>query len=384
MSKKQTNYSLLKRKDIVFLTTGLDYGGAETQIFRICQKLNERGWKIKIISMLPPKAYKNELMHLGIYVVSLGMRRGIPNPIALLKIIKILLNTKPIILVCFLYHATLLGRLAGKITNVPIIISSFRNMIFGGKIREKIMKITDFMSTISTINSRRAAEFLVEKSIVPRNRIIVIPNGIDVQKFQKIGLLEKNINNLDINYFSWLTISRLEPQKDLFNLIRAFYTLTKFSAKNQKLSIIGKGPLLNELKKLTIELKINDRVKFIGITRNVFKYIREADGFVLSSAWEGLPNVLIEAHLLGKPIVATNVGGIPEIVQDNISGFLVPPRDTQKLADAMLKLSNLSREERIKMGKQGREHIIKNFDLEKIVDKWENLFISLSENILRN
>jgi glycosyltransferase involved in cell wall biosynthesis len=99
-----------------------------------------------------------------------------------------------------------------------------------------------------------------------------------------------------------------------------------------------------------------------------------ADGYVMSSAWEGMPMVLLEAGAAGLPIVATRVGGNQEVVQEGVSGFLVPPSDDQALAAAMLRLMALPEAERRAMGARGHDHVRQNYGLGRVVDRYEAIY----------
>jgi len=101
------------------------------------------------------------------------------------------------------------------------------------------------------------------------------------------------------------------------------------------------------------------------------------DAYVMSSIWEGMPLVLLEAQASGLPIVATDVGGNREVVIDGVTGFLVPPKDPEALAQAMLRLMELPKEKRQEMGEAARQHILANFSLDRVVDKWEALYREL-------
>lgn len=370
----------MERLKVAFLlSTGLAYGGAETQLVNLATRLKKRGWDVRVVSMLPPQAFTEELAAAGIPFATLNMRRGVPDPRALFKLIKILRQWRPVILTSFMFHANLLGRIAGRIAGIPVIISSIRNENFGGPLRDKILRYTDWMGDISTTNSKLAANSLIKRGVVPTGRMKVIPNGLVLDKFY-IDLKEKievrQQLGISDSEFLWLAVGRLEEQKDYPTLLDAFRLLILKNSKAQ-LRIAGKGPLLDVIKQKAVDLGISERVVFLGLRRDIPALLNAADGFVLSSAWEGLPNVIMEAMAAWKPVVATNVGGVPELVEDGVSGYIVPPRDPEALAAAMLKMMSLSEDERKAMGQAGRAHIEANYSLDRVVDQWERLYRDL-------
>jgi len=364
---------------VMFLITGLAYGGAETQLVNLAISLKKRGWEVRVVAMLPPQAFTKELKEAGIPLSTLNMRRGAPDPRAVFRLVKMLREWRPQILTSFMFHANLLGRIAGRLAGVPIVVSSIRNENFGGSRRDRVLRMTDWMGEISTTNSNLAADKLVKRGVVPRERICVIPNGLVLDKFivknssrtefrQQLGITERD--------FLWLAVGRLEEQKDYSNLLQAFKIIIQDGHEAQ-LRVAGQGPLLENLQRQSINLGISDRVVFLGLRRDIPSLLDAADGFVLSSAWEGLPNVVMEAMAAAKPVVATCVGGVPELVQEDVNGYIVPPGDSEALAAAMVKMMALLEAERRAMGRAGRAHIEANYSLELVVDYWERLYREL-------
>ena len=144
-----------------------------------------------------------------------------------------------------------------------------------------------------------------------------------------------------------------------------------------QLLVAGQGPLLENLQRQSVNLDIYDRVVFLGLRRDIPSLLDAADGYVLSSAWEGLPNAVMEAMAAAKPVVATNVGGVPELVKEGETGFIAPPRNPEALAQAMEKMMALPQEKRLEMGKAGRTYIEANYSLEHVVDQWVALYKEL-------
>jgi len=137
--------------------------------------------------------------------------------------------------------------------------------------------------------------------------------------------------------------------------------------------------LQEAIERQIVDLGLAEHVRLLGVRTNIPQLLNAADGFVLASAWEGMSNALLEAASTALPIVATDVGGNSEIVIDGETGFLVPPRNPDALAEAMLRLMNLPPEQRLAMGQAGRSHTMANFDMEHIVDRWEQLYLQLLE-----
>ena len=370
--------NLMDLSTIMILITGLDYGGAETQLVNLATKLKERGWDVRVVSMLPPHAFTEELNEAGIPLATLNMRRGVADPRAVFRLVKMLREWKPWILTSFMFHANLLGRIAGRLAGVPINISSVRTENMGGALRERAMRLTDWMGDITITNSRIVADSLTKQGVVPAERVCVIPNGLVLDKFVVTNSNKQEVRR-DLGVaeedFLWLAVGRLEEPKDYPNLLQAFrIVLNKYEAQ---LYVAGQGSLTEDLERQAIKLGISDRVVFLGLRRDIPQLLEAADGFVLSSAWEGLPNTVMEAMAAAKPVVATNVGGVPELVQDGKTGYIVPPRNPEALALAMEKMMALSHEERCEMGKAGRAHIEANYSLDRVVDQWENLYKEL-------
>ena len=365
-------------KALAFLSTGLAQGGAETQLTSIAAALHARGWEILVISMLPPQYFHTELVSQGIEVKSLDMRRGVPDLRAIPRTISMLRERKPIALISFMFHANMLAQIAGRIAGVPIVVTSIRTENFGGFYRERIESLIGMFSEVITTNSALVAERLVKRHVVSTNRVRVIPNGIIVSRYRQsadprqVLRTELGIHSED---FLWLAVGRLEAAKDYPTMLNAFRRA--ISVKPSYLLIAGQGPLLEQLNCLRHLLGIEDRVRFLGLRNDVPALLSAADGFLLSSAWEGLPNCVMEASAAGLPVVATRVGGTPELIEDGVSGFLTRPQDSKALSRSMLRLMALGEQERRLMGERARKHIEMHYGLATAVNLWEDLIVQL-------
>ena len=369
-------------RKVTFLTTLFGQGGAETQIMRISRELKDRGWEVHVISMLEPVGYQRELAEHGIPLSSLSMQRGLPDPRAVFRLVRVLRETRPDVLTTFCFHANVLGAMAGRLAGVPAIVTSIRNELFGSRQREWAERAVGMFrfNDVLTTNSELVARSLVARNIVSKDRLRVIHNGIEVDEPDfSVDQVREVRAELKVapDDFLWLAVGNLREQKDYPNLLRAMRFLLNEGAGTVKLRIAGFGPYEDEVRAHIQELELYDDVHLLGRRDDVPLLLKAADAFVLSSAWEGLPNVVMEAMLSGVPVVATDVGGVAELVEDEVSGILVEPHSSKKLAEAMTRLMEYSAVRRSEMGAAGRDHIVANFSVDKITDRWEALLLEL-------
>ncbi len=369
-----------KQKSVCFLITDLDYGGAETLVVNLCKKLNSRHWQVKVISMIPPKAFVELLNSLDIEVESLGMRRGMPDPRAIFKLARLLRKWRPLVLHSHMVHANLLARIVRLTVSIPVVITTAHNIDEGGRLREYLYRLTDFLTDITTNVSQAAVERYIKIKAVPRHRIRFIPNGLNTNVYRPSRKFRHKLRNeLCINQtFVWLAVGRFEAAKDYANMFAAFAQVV--CTLEAKLLIAGQGTELEKCKKLVKKLGIEKQVQFLGIRNDVQELMNVADAYVMSSSWEGMPMVLLEAAATALPIVTTDVGGNREVVIDGSSGLLVPRKNHGVLADAMLNIMRKPEKERISMGNTGRLHVVKTYDLEHVISMWEDLYKEYLKN----
>ena len=354
---------------ILFLSTGLNRGGAEMQIFHLAKGLQARGWQAQVVAMLSGGSIAEMFEESGIPVHDLGMRRGVPDVRALTRLRKIILMFRPNVVHSHMTHANLLARMTRAICPIPVLVNTMHNMTEHRRWTELAYKMTNSMADLTTIICQAAAERYVNVGAVAANRVQVVVNGLPIEQFrpdsrsraairQELGISEE---------FVWLTVGRMEAPKDYANLVRAVA-----QTRNGLFLVAGDGPLRKQVEQLAADLRVLDRIRFLGIRRDVPRLMAAADAYVMSSAWEGLPMVLLEASASGLPIVATNVGGNSAVVRDGISGYLVPPCDAPALANAIERMQ--MDPARPTMGSVAREFVEKHFSLPAVLDQWESIY----------
>lgn len=358
---------------ILYIITGLGMGGAEHVVINLADALSVSGHQVKIAYLtgealvLPQRS--------EIEIISIGM--GSPKDLikAYAKLRALVKEMQPDVIHSHMFHANLLARLLRLTISIPKVISSSHNINEGGKLRMLAYRLTDRLVNMSTNVSQEAVDAFVESGVVKPNRMITVANGINTQQFyfdkdvrtntrQELNITEEKII---------LAVGRLNKQKDYPNLLKAI-TYLKFIRKDFVVFIVGEGPLKEEMVSLVKSLNLTDIIKFLGIRHDIPALMSASDVFTLSSSWEGFGLVVAEAMACERVIVATDCGGVSEVVGPE--GFLVEPRNSKLLAAELNKALNLSITERSELGIAARQRIIDNYSLEANVEAYFELYNS--------
>lgn len=376
INSEEVNNKILKKIKIAYIITGLNTGGAERQLTRIVKNTNKENLTPIVISMMDKGTLGEIIEQNNVKVYTLNMNSKIGIIKGVMNIFKILKVEKVDILVSFMFHATLLSRIISRFIHIPILISSIRSTNMGSKLREKIFKWTSFIDNKVITNSNFAANEIIKKGILKKEKLKVIYNGINADEFVPSKKVKDNMRKAyKINdQFVWLAVGRMHKAKNYDLLIKSFKKVS--DNKDSILLIVGDGRG-NESKyrELICKLELENKVFLVGNKTNINDFMNMSDAFVLSSKWEGMPNALIEANSCSLPSVATNVGGVSEILIDKKTGFIVKNHDVDSLSHGMISLMNLSESERENIGIRARENIIENFSIQRVVKNWEKLYL---------
>lgn len=374
---------------IALMTNCVGLAGAETQMVRLAIELKRRGHDVGVMSILTPQAFSDELRTAGIPLVNLVAGPRYRNGARVSKInvvrgvapaIRTLRAWRSQVLICFVHEATLFGRVVGRLAGVPIIIGSERNLWREGPIDTSISRSTQRLLTATVVNAPPIADDLVRRRIVRRDRVVVVPNGIDTDAYAhspEDRAVVRAAQGVD-DGFVWLAIGRLTPQKDYPNLLGAFRTVAD-SRPAARLLIAGSGTLQTQLERQAAGLGLDDHVTFLGERRDIPRLLSAADGLVMSSESEGMPNAVMEAFSAGVPVVATAVGGVPELVVPG-AGVLVPPADPRALAAGMLQLMDATAGERAALGEHGRRLVRSRCDMRSVTRQWLDVIDDLTDD----
>ena len=358
---------------ILYLLNTLGIGGAERLVLDIGERMAARGHSVRIVT-LGQKASDEWPTHLD--VVRLGMTKvplravsGIRNGV------RVLHGFRPDIVHSHNFHGNLLARALKLVRPSTPVISTLHNEYEGGKGRMLALRLTAALCEQVVAVSHAVAERAAQLEIFPPAKSRVIANGIDVTGFVPDPSRRSLTRSAEgaAQDFIWITAGRLAPAKDYPNLLMAFAQVHAVSPKTQ-LWVAGEGEseYCESLYIKSAQLGISDAVRWLGMRRDLAALLDAADGFVLGSAWDGMPLAVAEAMAMEKPVVATGVGGVSELVGE--CGLIVPPRDPNALARAMLSVLNTPLSAREFLGQSARRRIAEHFNIDVKADEWEGLY----------
>jgi glycosyltransferase involved in cell wall biosynthesis len=322
--------------NVLFIIDSLPLGGAERQVVTLASSLNGNRYKFYVCCLRNEGVQANELRSNGIPVVSLKMRLRF-WPMGMYRLYRLIRHLKPKIIHTHLYESGIWGRLVGIFTHTPVILTTEHSLPFPKRRYLLLERITNHFTDKMIAVSEEIRQKCIHKQGVPPDKVITIPTAVDIAHFQGVKTRNHLRNELGMRDSSPLigTIARLVRPKRLDYLLEAARLVCNKVPK-ARFVIIGDGPLREELNNQAEELGlIPGCVSFLGSRFDIPEILSSLDIFILSSELEGLPVALLEAMASTRPVIATRVGGIPQVIQDGYNGILVSPHDPTGLANAI-------------------------------------------------
>jgi glycosyltransferase involved in cell wall biosynthesis len=300
------------------------------------------------------------------------MRRSISplhDVLGVLELVRLFRRLRPDIVHVNSSKAGVLGRLAGALARVPVRVFTVHGWgfkAFDGVARRVYLwadRLVRPLTTVVICVSRADLELGLRARTCTVERTVVIENAVDPTPFRRA--------TRDGGPLQIVSVGRLKAPKDFVTLVRAVALV-----EGVHLTVVGDGPDRPILERAVQTAGIGGRVDFAGESHDLPAVFESADVFVLSSRSEGMPVSVLEAMSASLPVVATGVGGVPEIVTDGVTGLVVPPGDPTALAFALGRLSS-DAELRRRLGEHGRLRVEREFSLERFWDRHVTLYRSL-------
>jgi len=363
---------------VLHMVLSLECGGLEQVVVDLVRLSQENGHKAEVLCFERPGILADQLIEEGVPVHCLhkpaGLHLGIRKEIA-----KVLGAIQPEVV-----HTHQIGTLfySGPVAvkcGVGALLHTEHGKEYSGRRRTRWLGriAARHVETFCCV-SDDTARHVLQNRIVPRRKIKLVYNGVDIERFQAakqsrhLVRSELGISTEDVVVG---TVGRLSEIKRQDVLIEGFSLLSE-QRPNAHLLLVGEGPQRSKLEQLVTDRRLQSRVHFVGYQVDRERYLSAMDIFALTSDSEGTPLALLEAWSAGLAVVVTAVGGMPELVQDNLNGNLVPPRDRHHLAKVFLELiDNVSIRQRL--GQVGIETVQSRFDRRKMAREYAALYQEL-------
>ncbi|MGB9877886.1 MAG: glycosyltransferase [bacterium] len=358
---------------ILHITQFLLFGGMERLIVNLAREIDREKFALFVCLLEPMRDtfFERELRRMGIPLFSLNCK-NMPNPVVFFRLLKLFRQVKPHIIHTHL-KALRYSFLPSLIARVPIHIHTVHALAKVDTKKPKDRFINRLIFRLGNVKivsvSKEVAKTV--KAVYGMDSVVIY-NGVE-EEFLANKEYEKKRSDV-VKIFN---VASFKKEKNISLLIDAF---EKALAKEEKLRLIlvGNGPLKDLIQNLIEEKRLKEKVILAGRRSDIPSCLSDCDIFALSSDSEGFGMAIIEAMAMGKPVIATNVGGIPEIVENGYTGLLVPPRNPQLLAEAILKLAK-DEKLREEMGKRGRKKVENEFNMKLTAYKYSLLYEKVSK-----
>jgi glycosyltransferase involved in cell wall biosynthesis len=349
----------LHGKHICFIVGTLGQGGAEKQLHYILGILKRAGVSVSVLCLTKGEFWESRIRELGIPVNWVGS-----SPSRLIRLRRILQQVRqlqPDVIQSSHFYTNLYAAIAGRIHRVPVIGALRNDGISEVASTGKLLGALSLrLTTLLAANSWNAIENAKRMGVAER-KLFFLPNAIDVERFRT----ERRNGQAAVIV---LTAGRLVEQKRMDRFVRLIARLKFERRLPVRGVVVGDGPLLHSLREQAYALSLTEQdIQFRGKLPSLQKVYEEADLFVLTSEWEGTPNVVLEAMAAGLPVVATNVGGVPALIQHGTTGLMVNKDDEEGLLHAVERVLANSHE-RTQLAKRALDYVRTTHSLDRLRD----------------
>lgn len=292
---------------------------------------------------------------------------------------RVLRQTKPRLIHSFLFHSNLLARFT-KILNPSIqVISGIRTVYTVeqyGRRYGQLERWTHCLDSLYVANSEQGRLSAMDAIGLPGQKVRMVPNGIDIGPFSEPNdEIRKSVRNefrISSEEFVIGVVAQLRPAKRHDLLLEAFADALK-AIPNMRLLLVGGGEREQALREQAAAIQIDAAVTFAGYRSDARRILRGLDAFTLPSDVEGIPVSVMEAMEAGLPVIATRIGGIPDLIEDGVSGCLIEPGDENALTENILRIAS-NDNLRNQLGQAARERVVQQFSVQRMARRFEELY----------
>lgn len=361
------------RTRVVYLAHAFMVGGAEEMVLNLVRHLPER-FEPAVVCINRAGPIGEEIQGTGVPFRVLGLTPGLARPFEVMRLRDFLYECEPHIVHTFLLTASLYGRFAAQLARVPIVVGTEVNVYQNKRPLHALAERWLMRGTDAVVASAGAVrDFYVEQVGADRAKVEVIYNAVDWAQLQTTMTREEMRASVGIPLAARVggIIARLTEQKAHGVLFDALAHTPALA--DVHLMVVGDGELRDALKSRVETLGLSPRVHFVGARRDLGNVLAAIDVFLMPSLWEGLPLSLVLAMGAGLPVIATSVAGIPELVEDGVSGCLVKPGDAAGLGAAIARVLG-NDTERVLIGQAARAFVRPRFGVDGYVSSITSLY----------
>jgi len=371
---------------VTYLIDKLHRAGAQVHLGQLAPALDRRAFEPEVVCLLAGGPIAEELRGQGVPVEVMGLGR-LYAPRAILGALRLarrLRRRHTDVLHTYLVSANVFGTLAGRLAGVGAVVTSRRDTGFSRNGRLRLVEewLVNPLADRVVANSPAVAAAALRERGLRDGQVVTIPNGVDLERFDPARHPRDEARAWALREWGLAgdetaigAIGSLTPVKGHADLLEAAARVVVRHART-RFVLVGDGPLRASLEEQARRLGLGERVVFAGVRGDVARVLALLDIVVLPSHTEGLSNVLLEAMAMARPVVATDAGGNPDVLSDGACGCLVPARDPEALASALLALMD-DAAAALRMGKEARRVVERRFGRQRMVEGYEALYRGL-------
>ncbi len=388
---------------VAYFISNLDVGGTQRQLYTLMTRLSHRVTVVSVLTFvrrpgpfedlfknmgIPMETVQRTIDEPGLTQIERFLWSNLPYTMSVLRLVSLLkARLRPAVLHNWEFKANCIGAVAGALAGIPVIISSVRNMSYWKIAWDPVWwyRLADILSSrlndVIIANAEAVRKDYTRWALLPAGSVLTVYNGLDAEQVgqKDQGTCQDLKKELGIDghapVVGW--VGRLWPQKhpeaflEMAVRILVTHPLVSFV-------VIGEGVLAEPLRQAAQRMEISEQVHFVGLRSDVYRWMQVMDVLVMTSIIEGMPNVLIEAQLLGIPCVTTAAGGASVVVQDRVTGFVVPVGDIDGLVARVSQLLD-DRSLVQRFVEQGRKRALTLFSADTLVERHLELYTQMAE-----